>query len=101
MEKNIKPGHEMTRESIESYLKDRVEILIKKNSDYEGASFDRGLAGNELLVWNKAKRYRSLVKKIQRGEEPHFEGIRDTLGDLLGYCVIGLHILDSGKIKDE
>jgi len=85
----------MTKESIDEIFKNVGEILKKKNADYGGASFDLGLNGNMVHIWDKAHRYRSLVEK--RKEEPYFESIEDTLKDLIGYAVIGLHILKSEK----
>ncbi len=83
----------MTKETIEQAFKEITETLVKKNDDYGNASFDLGLTGNMVHVWDKARRYRSLVEKQIKGEKPNFEPIEDTLKDLIGYAVIGLHIL--------
>jgi hypothetical protein len=83
----------MTKESIEQLFKEITETLVKKNEDYGSASFDLGLIGNMVHVWDKTKRYRSLVEKQMQGEKPNFETVEDTLKDLIGYAVIGLHIL--------
>ena len=81
------------KESIEQLFKEITETLVKKNEDYGSASFDLGLIGNMVHVWDKTKRYRSLVEKQMQGEKPNFETVEDTLKDLIGYAVIGLHIL--------
>lgn len=45
-------------------------------------------------LWDKVKRYRSLIEKQQTNNEgPNFESIEDTLKDIVGYALIGLLIL--------
>jgi hypothetical protein len=85
----------MTKESVDKIFNSVGEILVKKNADYGGASFDLGINGNMVHIWDKARRYRSLVEKQMKGENPNFESIEDTLKDIIGYAVIGLHILKS------
>lgn len=81
----------MTRESIQRITNEVTEILIQKNADYGSASFDLGLNGNMVHLWDKIRRYRNLVE--QGESSPNFESIDDTLRDIIGYAVIGLHIL--------
>lgn len=66
------------------------EMLVKKNRDYGGASFDLGLIGNYVHLWDKVRRYQSLVWEKQN---PNFEGVEDTLKDIVGYAIIGLLVL--------
>jgi len=80
----------MTQEEIKKITDDITAILLKKNQDYGGASFDLGLNGNMVHLWDKVRRYRQLVESK---EEPNFETIEDTLKDILGYGIIGLIIL--------
>jgi len=87
----------MTKETIEEILSAVTEILVKKNLDYGGASFDLGTNGNMVHIWDKARRYRSLVEKQMKGVQPNFESLEDTLKDIVGYAVIGLHILKSDQ----
>jgi hypothetical protein len=89
----------MNRESIEKITSEITEILLKKNQDYGGASFDLGLNGNMVHLWDKIKRYKSLISC--NNKEPNFESLRDTLNDIIGYAIIGIHILDDEKIKDK
>ena len=89
----------MNEKSVKKITDNVTEILLKKNQDYGGASFDLGLNGNMVHLWDKVKRYRSLVEKEQ--SEPHFESLNDTLKDIIGYAIIGLHILDDETIKDK
>ena len=53
----------MTKESVDEVLNSVAEILVKKNADYGGASFDLGINGNMVHIWDKARRFRSLVEK--------------------------------------
>lgn len=98
----VKRGEEMTKKSIESIFNEMTDILVKKNQDYKGASFDLGLMGNMVHLWDKVSRYRSLVENMLKGgPKPNFEGIRDTLLDQIGYSVIGLHILDQMEAEKD
>ncbi|MFV0470206.1 MAG: nucleotide modification associated domain-containing protein [Dysgonomonas sp.] len=87
----------MTKEDIKIITDEVSEMLIKKNEDYGSASFDLGLNGNMVHVYDKACRFKSLMEKANKGIEPNFESIEDTLKDLLGYAVIGLLILNKEK----
>lgn len=90
-------GQEMTKESINEIFSGMTELLVKKNQDYKGASFDLGTVGNMVHLWDKTVRYRSMVENTMLGKEPNFESIEDTLKDIIGYAVIGLHILKNNK----
>lgn len=89
----------MDENSIKEITDEITEILLKKNADYGGASFDLGLNGNMVHLWDKIKRYRSLVEKDN--SKPNFDSLNDTLTDIIGYAIIGLHILDDETIKDK
>ena len=91
----------MTKETIEEIIAAVTVILVKKNLDYGGASFDLGVNGNMVHIWDKARRYRSLVEKQMRGIPANFESLEDTLKDIMGYAVIGLHILKSDIVEDK
>lgn len=94
-------GKEMTKESINAIFDGMSELLVKKNQDYKGASFDLGINGNMVHLWDKVSRYRNMVENKMRGEQPNFEGIEDTLKDIIGYAVIGLHILKAEENEKE
>lgn len=100
MAKNSK-GSEMNKESIDGIFDGMSDLLVKKNKDYKGASFDLGLNGNMVHLWDKVSRYRNMVENKMRGEQPNFEGIEDTLKDIIGYAVIGLHILKAEENEKE
>lgn len=80
----------MTEQEIKEITDSVTQILLKKNADYGSASFDLGLNGNMVHLWDKIRRYRSLVEKK---ETPNFESVEDTLKDIIGYAIIGLIIL--------
>ena len=87
----------MTETQRRSITEDIIQILLKKNADYGGASFDLGLNGNMVHLWDKVRRYRTLVEKNNKGESPNFESIEDTLKDIIGYAIIGQIILNNEK----
>jgi len=89
----------MNEESIKRLTDEITDILLKKNEDYGGASFDLGLNGNMVHLWDKVSRYRSLINLDNK--EPNFEGLEDTLKDIIGYAIIGLHILNDSTIKNK
>lgn len=89
----------MDKDSIKKITDEVTEILLKKNEDYGGASFDLGLNGNMVHLWDKVRRYRSLVEKNK--EEPNFEKLDDTLRDIIGYAIIGLHIFYDDSIENK
>lgn len=83
----------MNEKEIRDTLDDVIQLLLKKNEDYGSASFDLGLNGNMVHIYDKANRYKALIEKMHRGECPNFESIDDTLRDIIGYAVIGLLML--------
>ncbi len=86
----------LTESELREITEDVIRILLKKNEDYGGASFDLGLTGNMVHLWDKVKRYRTLVeKRITNNAQPNFESIQDTLKDIIGYSLIGLTIIKS------
>lgn len=89
----------MNEKSIRKITDNVTSILLKKNQDYGGASFDLGLNGNMVHLWDKVSRFRSLLSK--ENLNPNFESIEDTLNDIIGYAIIGLHILEDENIKDK
>ena len=89
----------MNEESIKQITNEITTILLKKNADYGGASFDLGLNGNMVHLWDKVSRFRSLLGCDKT--EPNFESVEDTLRDIIGYAIIGLHILNDDKIKNK
>ena len=89
----------MNQESIKKITDEMTETLLKKNQDYGGASFDLGLNGNMVHLWDKVRRFRSLVEA--ESKNPNFESIGDTLKDIIGYAIIGLHILNEKSVEKK
>ena len=83
----------MNKEEINKITDEIIQTLLKKNADYGGACFDLGLNGNMVHLWDKIKRYRTLIENKDKGEMPNFESIQDTLKDIIGYAIIGLLLL--------
>lgn len=91
----------MTAEKVTQIMQEVKTILLKKNQDYGGASFDLGLNGNMVHLWDKIRRYRTLVEQLPKKEQPNFESIEDTLRDIMGYATIGLLILGEQSTEKE
>ena len=91
----------MTEKKVREITDSLITTLLKKNEDYGGASFDLGLNGNMVHLWDKIRRYRNLVENMQKSTiNPNFESIEDTLRDIIGYAIIGLIISDD-EIKNK
>jgi hypothetical protein len=88
----------MNEEQIKKITEEIIQILLKKDADYGSASFDLGLNGNMVHLWDKIKRYRTLVENSNKGIAPNFESIQDTLKDIMGYAIIGLLILKNDDL---
>ena len=76
-----------------------VLLCIRKSEDYnQGMGFanphkvDRssyfpfGAVSYAQMLHTKAQRFNSIVLKELRGEEPNFEGLRDTALDIINYA---------------
>jgi hypothetical protein len=89
----------MTEVDIKKITDEITHMLLKKNAEYGSASFDLGLNGNMVHLWDKIRRYRTLIEK--KDYSPFYETIEDTLKDIIGYSIIGLMILNSETIKGD
>jgi len=79
-------------------------VLIKKNEDYGNASLSTGddtwnLIGNQIRLYDKVNRYKSLLNNSLKGKETNFEGIEDTIMDIIGYGFLGKMIYNQSKIE--
>jgi hypothetical protein len=84
----------LERADLNALCSDIIDLLMKKNEDYGGASFDLGLNGNMVHLWDKVKRYKTIIENQNSiKSKPNFESIEDTLKDIVGYALIGLKIL--------
>lgn len=95
--KAVKVDQETFEKEVDIVFEQMQDILKKKNIMYGGASMDLGMVGNYVHLHDKISRLRKLVSLMfkDEGTKPklHFEGIEDTLRDLIGYSTIGLIIL--------
>lgn len=89
----------MNEKSIKNITDEITKILLKKNQDYGSASFNLGLNGNMVHLWDKVSRYRNLIKCDK--ENPNFESLEDTLLDIIGYAIIGLHIINDTTLLEK
>lgn len=88
----------MKEEQVKAITDEVIQTLLKKNADYGGASFDLGLNGNMVHLWDKVMRYRTLIENKNKEIKPNFESIEDTLKDIIGYAIIGLLILENDSL---
>ena len=85
----------MTEEKVRKISEEVIDVLLKKNAEYGGASFDLGVNGNMVHLWDKVRRYRTLVENgVKEKVQLNFESVEDTLKDIIGYAIIGLIILE-------
>jgi len=89
----------MDEKSIKAITDEVTAILLQKNQDYGGASFDLGINGNMVHLWDKVKRYRNLIENPDK--QINFESLNDTLKDIIGYSIIGLHLLNDYSIRNK
>ena len=91
----------METNKIEEKIKEKclflADFLISKNRDYKSASFDLGLKGNVVHIWDKAKRYKNIVLD---NHKPNNEKVEDTIRDIAGYAILGLIIFEE-ETKDN
>ena len=75
-------------------------MLKKKNEDYGNASFELGIKGVYVHLFDKLKRLENMVWKDNK---PNYESTLDTLYDIAGYSIIGILIqrLASEKVAEK
>ena len=81
--------------SVRKIFTEMGDILIKKNQMYGNSSMDLGLIGIYIHQHDKVMRLRSILERASSGEKMHFEGIEDTLRDMIGYSVLGLTVYNA------
>lgn len=94
---------ELTYKIEDTYpiLDNMKEILKKKNQDY-GNSFHEdyqefGITTSLIRLSDKFRRFKSLVKT----GISNFEGVEDTLKDIIGYCTLTLIELQDCNSKNQ
>ena len=88
----------LDKEYLLNEIKDIVNTLIKKNTDY-GSSFFKNME-----KWGMTSFFIRLDDKIGRLEsierrqkiEVSSESVEDTINDIIGYCLLLKHYLNKG-----
>lgn len=78
-----------------------LALVAKKNQDYNSNTdrslyFPFGLKSYVHMIWTKALRVVNLVKS---DSEPNFEGVRDSLLDMINYASFTVEAMDKGQLK--
>ncbi len=91
----VEVSFEEFKTHVEEIFSSLQPILIQKNKEYGGASFQDGVLGNVFRLGDKYTRYKTWAKKAVESKETalQFESVEDTLRDVIGYATIGLLIL--------
>ena len=79
------------RDQAQVIVNEAVVLISAKNADYGDAYKKHGLTGILIRLSDKALRLDAISGKKALVVE---EGARDTLLDMLGYCVLGLMEID-------
>lgn len=73
-------------------MADVARLVSAKQRDYGPQNILKfGHEGLRVRLWDKVARYQNLTSKT---DEAVYESIEDTLMDIIGYCIIGLMLLD-------
>lgn len=85
-------------------LRQVAEIRIKKGQDYNSGPqlsdyFPFGHYSYAQMVHLKTTRIRSLLAVLASGKTPNFEGLLDTLLDLINYTTFYAEALQSGQLE--
>jgi len=83
-----------------SVLNEIKELREKKAQDYNSGImleeyFPFGQVSYTQMIHVKSLRLRSLTVS---GKEPNYEGIRDTLMDIVNYAIFNIEAIDNGEI---
>ena len=90
--------------SLDEIYAELKSVLLKKNADYGNASRSTGddewnLIGNQIRLYDKVNRYKSLLRNLLKGQDPNYEGIEDTIMDIIGYGFLGKMIYNESSLK--
>lgn len=85
------------KESVK-VLKECVSLQLQKSADYQNPNsrvkqadyYRRGIDSIYDMLHTKMLRIESLLESARGGKEPNFEGIEDTLKDLINYASFGV-----------
>lgn len=90
----------MTEEEGKAFLaiiESIKETRMRKSHDYGNSWKIFGLRG---VLYQIASKFIRLWNLTIKGKEPKNEPIRDTLLDMANYAIMGVQLLDMGKIED-
>ena len=90
-------------EAMSPVLLEITRMRAAKGEDYNSSVripdyFPLGHPSYFQMVHLKTKRLQSLIEVEARGGTPNFEGVRDTLLDLLNYAVFYVEAIDRGDL---
>lgn len=90
-------------ESLSPVFMELAELRAKKGQDYNSCVqlrdyFPLGHLSYFQMVYLKAKRMHSLMDVMQKGQQPNFEGLRDTLLDAMNYITFWVEAIDKGEV---
>lgn len=90
------------RWKVSKQLVEVTKLSIAKSEDYNSETardeyFPFGDMSYAQMIWTKASRAKNLVKRAMKGKGQHFEGIRDTLRDVINYATYWLEWLDENE----
>ena len=88
-------------EQVPMPLLEATALVLKKGQDYNSevgraSYFPFGMQSYVHMIHTKTQR---LVNLVKSGRAPNFEGIRDTLLDLINYSSFTVEAIDSGEVK--
>ena len=95
----------MDRQYYQCLIDPAIAMVIKKGADYNNggrddlhAYFPFGMKSYAQMIHVKNSRFVSLAKQTTA---PNYESARDTLLDLINYCVFALDWLNEGEAKPD
>lgn len=97
-EKKVVPENELEQRMCDMFDEFK-EIFMMKNRMYKNASFDLGMKGNYVHLYDKVKRLQTLVWDNEK--EVYFESAKDTLYDISIYAAIGAYILEKEEQRKK
>lgn len=95
-------------------IAETLELLVKKTQDYNADKdltnfkiddprdeyFPLGAASYIQMIWTKVMRIKNVAAKIAQGGTPHFDGLEDSLKDIVAYSCFFYSYLDQ-KTKEK
>lgn len=91
-------------DSLSPVLKKVAELRAKKGQDYNAGPqlkdyFPFGHLSYAQMVHLKTLRIHSLLAVLQSGKQPNFEGLLDTLEDLINYTTFYAEAVEDGSVN--